>query len=197
MSHRGLIKGFGINDEPKGCASASKPISPYYSRWKGIIARCYGKEAARRPGYGGCQVSEEWRSFTRFRDWMQQQPWQGNHLDKDILRPWEKLYCPETSVFVPVYINTLMNDCAAVRGDLPTGVTRNARGMPFAARIRLADSKRVGLGVYETAEEAHQAWAKAKSSVIAEVVDRYRTTDRYDERVCAALMDRANQLAKT
>lgn len=197
MSHRGLIKGFGINDEPEGGASASKPMSPYYSRWKGIIGRCYGKEAVRRPGYDGCKISDDWRSFMSFKTWMQQQPWQGNHLDKDILRPWEKLYCPETSVFVPVYINTLMNDCAAVRGDLPVGVTRNARGLPFAARIRLSGSKRVGLGVYETAEEAHQAWARAKAGVIRQAVDQYRTTDRFDERVCTALLDRAHRLNAT
>lgn len=197
MSRRKLIQGFGINDAPQNESPASKPMCPYYSRWKGMIDRCYGKEAERRRGYEGCQVSDDWRSFMRFKEWMQRHPWQGNHLDKDILRPWEKLYCPETSVFVPVFINTLMNDCASVQGDLPLGVTRKPRGLPFAAKIRLADSKRVGLGAYETAGEAHQAWAIAKAGVIRQAVDQYRTTDRFDERVCIALLDRADRLAAT
>lgn len=187
---RGLVLGVGINDSPShhGCQ--------LYSRWKGVLRRCHSKNGDVPDSYKGCRVVDEWLRFSAFRAWMVEQPWQGNHLDKDILRPWEKLYCPETSVFVPQYINTLMSEKPSSLTGLPVGVVRTLRGRPYMAMIRVLGAEKVGLGVFDTAEDAHRAWAKAKSVVIAEAIDRYRTTDRYDERVCAALMDRAKQLAE-
>jgi hypothetical protein len=128
---------------------------------------------------------------------MVEQPWQGNHLDKDILRPWEKLYCPETSVFVPQYINTLMSEKPSSLTGLPIGVVRTLRGRPYMAMIRVLGAEKVGLGVFDTAEEAHQAWAHAKAAAINQAVDLYRLTDRFDSRICDALLGSAAKLQST
>ncbi|MCZ9636846.1 hypothetical protein [Pseudomonas putida] len=186
---KGIIYGVGINDErtTNGC--------PFYNRWKGVIRRCFapGKNEAAR--YAGCSVDPEWLRFSAFKRWMQDKPWEGNHLDKDILRPQEKRYSPDTCVFVPIWINTLLNDCAASSGALPTGVYLFRKR--YIARTHDGHGKRLFVGSFDCPHEAHRAWATAKAGVIRQAVDQYRTTDRFDERVCAALLDRADQLAAT
>ncbi|MEZ6889741.1 hypothetical protein ABL991_32505, partial [Pseudomonas aeruginosa] len=75
-------------------------------------------------------MADDWLSFMAFKNWMQEQPWQGNSLDKDILRPWEKFYCQETSVFIPQWLNALCTESANRKSDLPLGVSRNPRSKP-------------------------------------------------------------------
>lgn len=186
---RGLVLGVGINDLPRyhNC--------PFYSRWKGILRRCFGERDDRH--YEGCQVAEQWLRFSAFKAWMESQPWIGNHLDKDILSPGERIYRPETSVFVPSILNNLAIERPSQSGDLPVGVSRTRRGKPFMARVHWLDGSRTSVGSFDCPHEAHRAWATAKAGVIRQAVDQYRTTDRFDERVCAALLDRADQLAAT
>ncbi|MGC3303058.1 hypothetical protein ACPTFC_08560 [Pseudomonas aeruginosa] len=187
MSRR-LVFGAGIKDirTHHGC--------PYYERWKGVLRRCYSKSGEIPASYDGCRIADEWLTFSNFKRWMESRPWKGNHLDKDILRPWEKLYCPETSVFVPQYINTLMSEKPRGAANLPVGVSRSKRGHPFVAMIRNLGTEKTCLGTFNTAEEAHRAWATAKAQVIESAVDLYRKTDRFDMRICDALLTRANHL---
>lgn len=197
MGRKSIICGVGMSDADYAVYPASRSdrlVCPFYNRWKGMITRCYSGRPKDLLRYEGCTVAQEWLSFMVFRGWMVDQPWQGNHLDKDILRPWEKRYCPETSVFIPAWINTLLNDMSCARGALPLGVTLTTRGRRFTAQIRTASSKRVGLGLFDTAEEAHKAWRLAKADVIAGAVERYRIADCHDERVSAALMKKAADL---
>ena len=42
-------------------------------------------------------------------------------LDKDILVKGNKIYSPEACRFVPQYINTLLTNAGAARGELPCG----------------------------------------------------------------------------
>lgn len=71
------------------------------------------------------------------------------------------------------------------------------RGKPYMARVRWLDGSRTSVGSFDCPHEAHRAWATAKAGVIRQAVDQYRTTDRFDERVCIALLGRADQLAAT
>lgn len=185
---RGLVFGVGITDLP-GYSNC-----PFYSRWKGILRRCFSERDKRY--YEGCQVAEQWLRFSAFKAWMEQQPWPGYHLDKDILSPCEKIYRPETSVFVPSILNNLAIDRPSQRGDLPVGVSRTVRGKPFMARVHWLDGSRTSVGSFDCPQEAHKAWAIAKARVIRQAVDQYRTADRFDDRVCQALLIKADQLSR-
>ena len=47
---------------------------PFYRTWKNMLMRCYStKFQERRPTYKGCSVSEEWKTFSNFRAWMEKQ----------------------------------------------------------------------------------------------------------------------------
>ena len=65
---------------------------------------------------------------------MMQQDCEGKHLDKDILFEGNKVYSPDTCVFVDGVVNTFLNDCAATRGEWPLGVCWNERAKKFQSQ---------------------------------------------------------------
>jgi hypothetical protein len=193
---KGMIRGVGINDADYSVFSrgSNRVSCPMYSRWKGLIERCYGDNEKYKARYGDCGVDARWHSFMTFRSWMLGQPWQGNHLDKDILSPGMKLYRPETSVFVPPWLNALMADHGGRCDSLSPGVSFDSRNkkLRFQARINDNQGRRVCIGSYETDQEAHAAWRKAKAIVLSDAEARYRQTERFDERVAVAISARAD-----
>lgn len=196
---RGLVCGVGINDadyQVSSVVNGKRVLCHFYNRWHGLIERCYGDRPYRQRFYEGCRMADDWLSFMAFKNWMQEQPWQGNSLDKDILRPWEKFYCQETSVFIPAWLNNLLHDGHGSFRGLPTGVSimRN-KDRPYMVRIWTMEGRRAFLGSYATADDAHAAWKEAKSRVVLEAVDRYRLTEQHDERVCDALIEISRRLA--
>ncbi|QDB70962.1 putative transcription factor [Pseudomonas phage vB_PaeP_YA3] len=196
---RGLVCGVGINDadyQVSSVVNGKRVLCHFYNRWHGLIERCYGDRPYRQRFYEGCRMADDWLSFMAFKNWMQEQPWQGNSLDKDILRPWEKFYCQETSVFIPQWLNALCTESANRKSDLPLGVSRNPRSKPnpFMARIRGCDGKQFLIGVFPDPESAHVAWREAKANILREAVKRYELLDRHDNRICAALEERARKL---
>lgn len=83
-----------------------KKKSKFYEVWQGMLQRCYDpKMQERRPTYIGCTVCEDWHNFQNFAKWMSDKDYAGNHLDKDILIDGNKIYSPETCIFVSPYQN--------------------------------------------------------------------------------------------
>lgn len=71
---------------------------PYYI-WKSMLARCYS--ARKSSCYEGVTVCEEWHNFQNFAKWFEENYVEGYELDKDIKIRGNKLYSPETCMFVP------------------------------------------------------------------------------------------------
>lgn len=172
LANRSPVFSIGINDADyivKPVIDGKQVICPLYSKWRDMLQRCYSPALHRkRPTYIGCTVAKEWLTFSVFRSWMVGQDWQGNDLDKDLLSPGNKIYGPDTCVFVSSQVNTLLSDCGAARGPHPQGVYWNKRDGKFQAQIRMY-SKRKHLGCHPTPEEASAAYIKAKAAHIIEV----------------------------
>lgn len=189
------VYGVGINDAnyavgPRG-PDGKQAWCPYYDTWKGMLERAYSpKLHARRPTYIGVTVCEEWHSFMAFRAWMETQDWQGKHLDKDIIAPGNKVYSPDTCVFVSPALNTLLLDCGAARGENPIGVNWDKRDKKYYSRIKIAGREKY-LGRFTCPHEAHMAWRKAKVRVIR---DAAREQD--DPRIYAGLMRHAARIER-
>jgi hypothetical protein len=187
------VYGVGINDadyavKPTG-PDGKRLCCPYYRVWNSMLARAYcPKYHARSPTYIGVTVCEEWHSFMAFRAWMETQDWQGKHLDKDIIAPGNKVYSPDTCVFVPQALNKLLSACAAARGEHPIGVCWNKRTRKFCAEIGIAGRLK-HLGYFTCPHEAHMAWRKAKVRLIR---DAAREQD--DPRIYAGLMRHAARI---
>ena len=117
-----LVYGIGINDLAEPMWEDGK-ARKFYSTWASMLQRCYSEKCqARNPTYHGCSVCDEWLLLSNFKVWFDANYRDNMALDKDILIPGNKIYSPESCSFVPGYINSLLCDSGAARGDLPLGV---------------------------------------------------------------------------
>ena len=168
---RKLICGVGINDAPYatflGYTPEGKQIRcPFYIRWRSLIQRCYSEANWKRiknAKYEFCEVVCEWHRFTNFKSWMEKQDWEGKHLDKDILVPGNTIYGPDTCMFIPPHINTMLVDQKP--GKYGKGVSYDKRVNKFFAQVRM-DGKKTSLGSFATAEEAREVYAEIKREEI-------------------------------
>ena len=187
------VYGVGINDadyavRPRG-PDGKQLWCPYYRAWSGMLKRAYcPKFHARQPTYIGVTVCEEWHSFMAFRAWMETQDWEGKQLDKDIIAPGNKVYSPDTCVFVSPNLNTLLLDSAATRGEWPIGASLHKRDKKFYAYIKEGGKQR-HLGSFTCPHEAHMAWRKAKARIVL-----VAAREQDDPRVYAGLLRHAARI---
>lgn len=195
-----LIFGVGINDAGyvvkrfievgvKGGKRKRKTVwvCPYYQRWRNMMQRCYSEKFhARLPTYRGCSVVEDWIYLSKFRAWMETQDWEGKVLDKDILLPGNKVYGPDTCIFVDVRTNCFLGDSAGKRGDWPMGVCLDKRKRSFLASCHSwVTASHEFLGYYDCPNEAHKAWKKRKHELSCLLAE-----EQSDPRVAEALRTR-------
>jgi hypothetical protein len=166
---------------PEECDRASKI-------WAGMQIRC-GKVKA----YLDCTVA--WESSDAFRAWAIKQPGfniEGFELDKDILVKGNRVYSPETCVFVPLEINSLLSGCykAKRRGAYPIGVSFNKGSGTFVAQMsnRQVAGLDKYLGSFPTSEEAFACYKVAKEAKLRKLAEKWK--DRIDPRAYEALMAR-------
>ena len=98
------------------------------------------------------------------------------NLDKDILAKGNKIYGPETCIFVPKRINLLFVNNNNKRGKYPIGVRRSYNKLQAVCIIRDEDGndKSIFLGSFELNEEdkAFKAYKDFKESYIKEIADK-------------------------
>lgn len=201
MKNKGkLVRGIGTNDagyrvykhETIGGIRKIVWRCPFYSSWINMIERCYSeKHKASYPTYAGCSIDADWCSFSAFRKWMESQEWQGMYLDKDILIPGNKLYGPETCVFVPCALNNFICESGASRGEWPLGVSWNINAGKFRTLCRNPFAGKVEhIGYFDSPEEAHGAWIRRKREHAFRYADM-----QTDQRIAQALRIRYAQQA--
>lgn len=191
------LYGWGINDADypiKITVDGKKIIIPEYGRWISVVQRSNDpKEKARKPSYADVYCSEKWRHFTDFKAWLDQQEyWKELHLDKDMLFPGNKEYGPDTCIFIPLYLNALLQ-IPLTKGRYGIGVSIT----PFGKYTSTSKNRFTGkssLGSFSTPEEAHQAWQIGKAYVIECAVNQYATEKWFRTDVADALMNRAWKL---
>lgn len=95
------VYGLGyIGDGEYGtCTNGVKEHS--YITWKNMFDRCYySGYQDNNPTYRGCTVEEEWHNFQNFAKWYEDNYIEGFQLDKDIKVKGNKIYGPETCMFI-------------------------------------------------------------------------------------------------
>ena len=170
------VFGFGINDsetpvQTKGWVGGVYKVNwrcPFYTKWANMLKRCYGKSSQYRT-YTDCTVSDEWLTFSNFRDWMSKQEWEGKHLDKDLILQGNKQYGKESCVFISQELNTfLQHGVKSKNNDLPTGVNRGkSKSETYTSRIGVGKSGIYKhLGTFLTIEDARKAYVNKRNSII-------------------------------
>lgn len=168
------LYGVGINDsKTKVRCRKTGFFCPYYSRWAHMIKRCYSKSfLVKNSTYEGCEVCDEWKIFSNFKAWMKKQEWEGMELDKDVIFPGNKIYCPERCAFIFQKENTLLCDSRKNRGSNPKGVCFHKVNKKFLAYITI-DNKRKNLGSFDTSSEAYSAYKKEKKAQLIKASKKY------------------------
>lgn len=167
-----LVYGKGVND-------ADYPTQPkingkvvaclYYRKWANMLERCYSiKLQERYPTYSDCTICDEWLTFSNFKAWMQKQDWEGKHLDKDLLIQGNKVYSPETCIFIDSKINKLLNTHKSKRGVFPQGVCFHKATGKYQARVSFNGKKKY-IGEFETPDDAFEAYKEVKYTIIKDV----------------------------
>lgn len=194
IDQRNPIFGVGINDAEYKIRPRvnGKPVMClFYQRWVDMIRRCYSSlYQDKNKTYIGCTVTNEWLTFSSFKDWMVNQDWKGKHLDKDIINPGNKVYSPENCRFVTSELNNLILDSAAIRGNNPQGVYFNKEKRRHRAQISIK-GKVKGLGQYPTQKLASEAYIKAKVELITKI-----SLEQTDKSVANGLLLHAELLIK-
>lgn len=153
-----------------------------YSVWTSMLKRCYSDKCQKKqPTYKGCCVCEEWLNYSNFKKWFNDNYYEIEgeqmNLDKDILVKGNKIYSPETCVFVPKKINTLFVKSNKSRGKYPIGVSFRKYKNKYKALCRIFDngkSKLKHLGYYNTIEDAFNAYKEFKETEIKQIADEYK-----------------------
>jgi len=184
LAMRRPVFGVGINDADyitQTNVSGSVEICPYYTKWSGMIKRCYSKKYKEKyPTYIGCSVIGEWLIFSNFKVWMKKQDWKNKELDKDILVQGNKIYSPEFCAFVSQAVNSLF--VGRQPTDKEKGVSFHKKTQTFNSRISI-NGKKVSLGYFGTEAEAGTAYVKAKYKNIVRVAN-----EQTDKRIRNALL---------
>lgn len=150
-----------------------------YSYWSGMLERCYNQNyLTKRPTYKGCSVDEEWHNYQNFAKWYDDNYYEvGNermHLDKDILHKGNKIYSPETCIFVPIRINALFVKSNELRGEYPIGVTFDKLMNKYTAQCNMGTGVNHNIGYYSNEKDAFYAYKKFKESYIKEIAKEYK-----------------------
>lgn len=190
-SKRKLVCGVGINDadyltENKG--SGKRVVFPYYKAWLSMIQRCYNNK--RNKNYKDCSVCDSWLVFSNFKVWMEKQSWGCMVLDKDIIKPNNKIYDPSFCAFVTPRTNTLFSSRTGRGGIYDCGVRYHKQDKNYQAYIR-ANKKYKHLGSFKTEVEAKSSYLKARINELKSVIPK-----EVDKRVKQALLKEIDMCLK-
>lgn len=149
-----------------------------YNKWMSMLERCFDdKLKERNQTYKDVTCCDRWLCYANFLEDLeilkQEYNWDENeklNLDKDILHKGNKIYSLENCILVPQWINKLFIKCDTSRGGYPVGVRYHKQGKKYQAQCRI-NGKFIGLGLYNTPEEAFNAYKMAKENEIKRIVN--------------------------
>lgn len=159
-------------------------LTRVFSTWNNMLRRCYSeKYHEKQPTYKECTASEEFHNFQNFGDWDSENFYTVDNermcLDKDILVKHNKIYSPETCIYVPQTINNLFIKRNNKRGDLVIG-THYYKNGKYVAQCHIINpktgkSKQKTLGYYDTEIEAFKVYKYHKEKNIKMVADYFKS----------------------
>ena len=167
-----------------------KDYKIYYYLWEGMLERCYyPKFQEKCPSYIGCKVCEEWLNFQNFGEWCENNYYKVKNermqLDKDILHKGNKIYSPDTCIFVPQRINGLFIKNNRNRGDSPIGV------MPYYNKYKTQCNDTNGdvihLGLFDNPHDAFLMYKINKELLIQCIANEYK--DKIPQKLYDAMMN--------
>jgi len=176
-----FVAGIGVRGDTYLTIKDGKRLKEYYY-WKHMLSRCIVGTGYKNKSYIGVTCSENFKHYSFFYEWCQEQIGFGNkddngkswELDKDILAKGNKLYSEDTCCFVPRRVNNLFTKRDNHRGDYLIGVSLKRENGRFIAQMNKGGGKSEYLGIFDTQLEAFLCYKDAKENLIRSVADEYK-----------------------
>lgn len=180
------VFGYGYIGVGKHQPKENGILNVAYQTWRNIIIRCYHEpyKDLNKAYFGICSICEEWFNYQIFADWYYDNIYpienERIHIDKDIMVHGNKIYSPDTCVFLPQRINMIFMETPKTRDeDLPNTIYRCSKGFKASYGGK-------SLGVFKTLDEAIEAHDYHKRINIKQVAEEYK--DRIPDRAYQALL---------
>lgn len=131
-----------------------------------VVDRSLAGGSAQRANLSYAGTTNGFSGYQEFAEWCQLAPGylERDHLhrwwvlDKDLIKPNNKCYSPDTCCFIPQRINNLLIASGKIRGSWPIGVVQDKKLGRFRARIRDGTRSMKSLGMFVDPMSAHAAW---------------------------------------
>lgn len=174
--------GVGINDanyttQPR--VEGKQLIDPAYDAWQGMIRRAYSNKLHdKHPTYKNVKVCNEWLIFSNFRKWWLNNYKEGWQLDKDLLCGNDKIYSPETCIYIPQWLNKFITGHDNARGAYKIGVSfHNLIGKYQACCNNPLHKRQESIGYYDNEDVAHLAYKTRKLEILKELKEDIDSID--------------------
>lgn len=165
--------------------------SSCYRTWSSLLNRSLYHNT-NKSCYDDIILCDEWKVYENFKKWYDEHYYEIEgeevELDKDLLIKGNKIYSPQTCLFVPQYINNILvnkskqtithrktpkNQSPIDNDILPVGVTWCNDKKKYRASINY-HGKVKNLGRYNTIQEAFNTYKQAKEQYIKDVAEQYK-----------------------
>ena len=181
-----LVFGVGINDMDCYVRVSGKE-DRCYRVWRSMLERCYSARWKRLyPTYEDCVVCEDWKTYSQFKRWFDENYIVGYDLDKDLFSKGEKIYSPEYCTFLPPQINKMLISNYRKNGR-KVGVYKSSKNR-YVATIN-TNKKLIHLGCFVNEDDAHFAYVKARREYIKSVAKEFYYSGKISRKVYEALLD--------
>jgi len=117
------VHGVGHLGEGLHKVSVGRKLTKAYTTWTSMLRRCYDPLSLESlPTYIGCSVVDAWLCFQTFAEWFDEHYVVGQELDKDIKVPGNRIYGPDTCMFVTPAENLVAAGAVTVIFRSPNGL---------------------------------------------------------------------------
>lgn len=163
-----------------------------YGSWSGMLYRCYNKKFKEKyPSYRECYSVDSWHCYQTYADFYENCPYRepGWHLDKDLLVPGNKIYGPETCVYLPPSINNKLF-YSPIRNQYGLrGVWYDVGCSKWRAIVSSTIDKRTIIGYFDSKEEANATALSVEAEYFRAVAEEWE--GRLDPRAIQGLLNLA------
>lgn len=173
--HRTVV-GVGYYGVGKFFAKSGGTHTKEYVDWISMLKRCY-KSKESSTSYKDKSVVDDWHNFQVFAEWATAQinfGRDGWDLEKDLLVKNNRIYSPQTCVYLPREINSFIK--RKNFNGLPLGVDidYHYNGSPYYRTQAREDGRTVCLGRFDNLEEAFTAYKIHKEGLAKKLAVKWR-----------------------
>jgi hypothetical protein len=162
--------------------------------WENMKSRIYYLPKMNEGKFGKYSdqvICEDWKDYQNFAAWFEDATSKhydkGWQLDKDLIST-EKLYSPETCVFLPEEVNKALNIKSRARGEVCLGVSysKDATKLYVQYACKHSDFAVRKWFSLDKLQEGFQMYKTARERYIKHLAEKYK--DKLDPRAYAALV---------